>query len=667
MYLTTIEVENWLPFKGVQRIDLEATCYAVVAEVDGEEGRSNWSGKTSFLEAIPFALFGLHRKRTEDEWIFDKATSGGVHLHFSNGVVVSRTRKRGNATELVVDDNDTIHTGVEAQGFIERMLAMSRDDFLNTSYFRQKDIARIVYAKPAERAKEFASWFRLGMLRKAEATTLARLNALRGEVDKLNEHLAGLTLGMAQALGEDKPDLAGKTVSEYLALGWTRLQSKRDRAKEYADQKRVAHNATLEAYSGVKAEAEAWQGHFANVERYRAIVAERKGLGVADAAGAATTATRIAAEAAKAQEAKATAENEVRRAHDLLVGEFDGVCPVNRMQCPASEQILAAEKLNRKRYDNAVEASRKAGEESRHLNGKLVEANAEARRQRNIEKRRAELDTIAAECKPSLIYINTHPEAPSIDHLKREKEAAYEVFADADRNHRNLAELVEDWKPGTAEAAKAEQRLLEIEQEMSVLQAAAVVLGRQGAQRVIAERVLQGIVLSGNAKLHDCMIDLEFNITWAREGKGLSDVCTSCGFPLPASQRVKRCPRCDAERGNKTIDKSDILFSDRSGAAEDIIGGVIRLEAGSWFKRDRGSQWGVLLIDEPFGALDEANRDAFTRLLLSACTLDQGNPQAFVVAHHNDVMSTMPAMIRVQRHEGYSTVTAIGEEALNEE
>ena len=659
MHLTRIELANWLPYKGVQTLNLDPVCYAVVAEVEGEEGRSNWSGKTALLEAIPFAMFGLHRKRTEDEWIYETATAGGVTLEFDNGVVVSRSRTRGESTVLNVVDGDDVYVGSEAQKYIERMVGMSRDDFLNTAYFRQKDIARIVYARPGERAKEFASWFRLEALQKAEGRTLGTIKQLLAEQAKLREHLAALAVGISQVLNEGEKAV-GVKVSDYVTDAAKRLQFKAERAKGDADEKRAKHTQALEVYTKHKSAVDEWQRHYDNVLRYRDVVAERKELGAPDVEGAMTTAQELARDVLVLKNKLVDARDEMRAAKALLIGEFDGVCPVNGMQCPAQEQILSADVLNRKRYDEAQATSKRLQEEHHTKSDEHREANEELKRRNNIVKRRVKLDTIAEECKPSLVYINNHPEQPSIDEFQQAKEEAYEVFADADRYARGMADAVAEWETSAKEAKDCEQRLQSIEHELTVLQAAAFVFGKQGAQRVIAERVLGGIVSAGNAKLRECMIDLEFNITWAREGKGLADVCTSCGHPFPASQRYKRCKYCDAERGPKLVEKSDILFSERSGAAEDIIGGVIRIEAGTWFKRDRGSQWEVLFIDEPFGALDEANRDAFTRLILTACSVEQGNPQSFVVAHHNDVMSAMPAMIRVQRHNGYSTVTAIG-------
>jgi DNA repair exonuclease SbcCD ATPase subunit len=659
MYLTRIELANWLPYKGVQTLNLDPVCYAVVAEVEGEEGRSNWSGKTALLEAIPFAMFGLHRKRTEDEWIYETATAGGVTLEFDNGVVVSRSRTRGESTVLNVVDGEDVYVGLEAQKYIERMVGMTRDDFLNTAYFRQKDIARIVYARPGERAKEFASWFRLEALQKAEARTLGTIKQLLAEQAKLREHLAALAVGISQVLSEGEKAV-GVKVSDYVTDAAKRLQFKAERAKGEADEKRAEHTQALEVYTKRRSAVDEWQRHYDNVLRYRDVVAERKKLGSPDVEGAMTTAQELARDTMVLKNKLVDARDAMHRARDLIVGEFDGVCPVNAMQCPAQEQILSADVLNRKRYEEAQATAQQLQSEHHAKSDDHCEAIEELKRVTSIFNRRVKLDTIAAECKPSLVYINNHPEQPSIDELQQAKEEAYEVFADADRYARGMADAVAEWETSAKEAKDCEHRLQSIDHELAVLQAAAFVFGKQGAQRVIAERVLGGIVSAGNAKLRNCMIDLEFNITWAREGKGLADVCTSCGHPFPTSQRYKRCKYCDAERGPKLVEKSDILFSERSGAAEDIIGGVIRIEAGTWFKRDRGSQWEVLFIDEPFGALDEANRDAFTRLILAACSVEQGNPQSFVVAHHNDVMSAMPAMIRVQRYDGYSTVTAIG-------
>lgn len=659
MYLTRIELANWLPYKGVQTLNLDPVCYAVVAEVEGEEGRSNWSGKTALLEAIPFAMFGLHRKRTEDEWIYESATAGGVTLEFDNGVVISRSRTRGESTVLNVVDGDDVYVGSEAQKYITRMVGMSRDDFLNTAYFRQKDIARIVYAKPGERAKEFASWFRLEALQKAEARTLGTIKELLAEQAKLREHLAALAVGISQVLNEGEKAV-GVKVSDYVTDAAKRLQFKAERAKGEADEKRAKHTEALEVYTKRKSAVDEWQRHYDNVLRYRDVVAERKELGVPDLDALQEALESCNGTVATLQSEYNDASTDLAEAERLLVGNFDGVCPVNGMDCPATDTIIKAESLNRKKHDAAQKRVNTFATRLKAAKAERADAVADVKRAGNIAVRRAKLDTIATECKPSLVYINNHPEQPSIDELQQAKEEAYEAFADADRYARGMADAVAEWETSAKEAKDCEQRLQSIDHELTVLQAAAFVFGKQGAQRVIAERVLGGIVSAGNAKLRECMIDLEFNITWAREGKGLADVCTSCGHPFPASQRYKRCKYCDAERGPKLVEKSDILFSERSGAAEDIIGGVIRIEAGTWFKRDRGSQWEVLFIDEPFGALDEANRDAFTRLILAACSVEQGNPQSFVVAHHNDVMSAMPAMIRVHRHDGYSTVTAIG-------
>jgi len=62
-------------------------------------------------------------------------------------------------------------------------------------------------------------------------------------------------------------------------------------------------------------------------------------------------------------------------------------------------------------------------------------------------------------------------------------------------------------------------------------------------------------------------------------------------------------------------------------------------------------QWGTAFIDEPFGALDEANRKAFAAHLTAMLRGRFGFEQAFVVAHSPDVLDAMPGRVTVMADE----------------
>lgn len=658
MYPKTIEFENWLPFKGKQSINLDPTVYAVLAQVHGREGRSNWSGKTSFLEAFSFALYGTHRHRTEDEWIHEGQKQGGVKITFNTGVTVHRFRIRGGATRLEVSDGVRDLGGDEAQMAIHYMVGMSKAEFLNTCFFKQKDIARIVYARPAERAKEFNAWFRLQSLKLAETRTLQSLNQVMTRIAEIDQMLSDYETRMTRAINEERHK---KLHSAHIATGLERIKLGRVAKETRKQNVKLAYDALVARVAGEHDHAVAYQQHQKNVESLRNSMKALRELGpITDPSEARDKQHQCDLIVQRTRATYEAAQNELRSAQALVRGDFDGVCPINAMLCPVKGQIINAENFNRiklTKAKEAVEFSKKVLD-SEMSNSRVARLALD--KLRVAETRRREMEEKVAHLRPSVKWLNEHEQPQDISDLRNQKEAAYSVLTDSVQEYNEFVQAVDDWTKALEHVTQLESELVTLHHDKRLYQAAAFVLGKQGAQRVIAERVLGTIVDNGNRKLARCEIDLSFNIVWAREGDGLADQCIKCGAPFPTSRRVKQCQRCNENRGAKLIEKSDIEFSARSGAAEDIIGGAIRLEAGSWFRLDRNSQWGVLFIDEPFGSLDEANREAFSRLILDSCSHEQGNEQAFVVAHHPDVTSILPASIIITRHHNHSTIQVTG-------
>jgi DNA repair exonuclease SbcCD ATPase subunit len=87
----------------------------------------------------------------------------------------------------------------------------------------------------------------------------------------------------------------------------------------------------------------------------------------------------------------------------------------------------------------------------------------------------------------------------------------------------------------------------------------------------------------------------------------------------------------------------DVVLSDRSGAADDLAGLAISLSVSSMLRAERGSAWGVVCLDEPFAALDRANRKNLARGLISALAFQW--EQALVIAHDDATMDGMPNRI----------------------
>jgi len=204
-------------------------------------------------------------------------------------------------------------------------------------------------------------------------------------------------------------------------------------------------------------------------------------------------------------------------------------------------------------------------------------------------------------------------------------------------------------------AAKARQDIEEIggliqqgERELATHREALAIFGRNGAQRVVAEGALAEIEEGSNAVSKSCGIDLQAEVRWGREGKGLAATCETCGTPFGRSERVKRCDRCGADRGPNVQHRLDLELSAESGAAKDLGGAGFQLSAARWLLEDRCAGWSTAMIDEPFGSLDASNRRAFANHLATMLP-SYGFRQSFVVAHHGSIMDALPGRIEITR------------------
>jgi len=199
------------------------------------------------------------------------------------------------------------------------------------------------------------------------------------------------------------------------------------------------------------------------------------------------------------------------------------------------------------------------------------------------------------------------------------------------------------------------ERLEELAARAARLSEAVYVFGRSGAQRRYAERSLSAIDRAAVSILSRCGVDLDVKVEWCREGQEPADVCSACGTPFPASRKIKTCG-CGAPRGKKIVEEPRIVLSDRSGAAEDLGGFALQLSAFGWMRALRSSSWAAAYIDEPFGALDEANRRGVAAHVSAMLGSEHGVRQAFVVTHDREIAAGLPAAISITGGEHGSRI-----------
>ena len=583
---------------------MDAIAYSVVAERDSDSERSNFCGKSYLLEAIPFALYGVHRHRLEEGWISKGEKEGGVDVTLSDNTLISRYRKPGAGTQIEVTLGTGLnYRGAEAQKVLEHHLGLGLEDFRTTSWLAQGEAAAIVRGDPATRTAMVSRWLGIERLEWALAGARKRVNGVGAEVEKSRGRLVVQRERLARTRLEHPLEAVAtlKSAEESLAE-WEELLVLAN--EEEAGKRLAAERAKVEAEVSrladelASAVATAW--------------GEDESQNVLTSAKANRDGARERYQAAR-----------VKRANRISVasGTFNGRCPVAGIDCPAKEQINAL-------GEEADEEAERAEQEyqAAHTAAAAAEAALRLVEQGTAERRAMQTRLDALQERLDAMTPVGGP-APSsglvLGAVRAQRDAVAAEIAGLRRDIRECEE------------ASAEIETLAVTERSHL---AGLATAREGAAllarapRRLAERVLGLVARDANRILAEAGVELSLAIQWEREGRDPADACEACGAAFPRSAKVKACESCQEPRGLKRVRRLDVELSARSGAAEDLAGLALSLSAGSWLRGERGSSFGLLLGDELSAQLDKSHRrmmSAHLPRMLRAARVEQ----ALLVSH----------------------------------
>jgi exonuclease SbcC len=153
----------------------------------------NGAGKSTLLEAIAWAIYGMDAARgTRDaiRWRRAKPRSEvRVELEFGLGAHEYRVTRTLYAAELFLDGASQPMTSslAEVTVRLSRLLGMSRDEFFNTYFTGQKELAVMAAMKPTERGQFLSRLLGYDKLRLAQERVRARRSTVKGELGALDQ------------------------------------------------------------------------------------------------------------------------------------------------------------------------------------------------------------------------------------------------------------------------------------------------------------------------------------------------------------------------------------------------------------------------------------------------------------------------------------------------
>jgi DNA repair exonuclease SbcCD ATPase subunit len=606
-HITQITSANFGPYLGGQTVKLEPGVYAVIARRESDDESSNWVGKSWFLSMVPYVLFGWHLAKSEDDVISWGEDLTSVQLFFSDGSHATRSRARGKSTQLVFDDSTTGATcgGPKAQEEVARRIGLSELDFFSTCFARQKEISKLATEGSTDRMNRYTAWFDLQQGEEAIERAAAEQEKAQ---DAVNDHLTLIDLAKRQLATLEHYGALETLVETITAKVEAAREEHKAATRELElDRKKAAFDERMSQGKTSRAALDALP---------RTVIPEERLLRRKELEG---------------EWAVANAERETVQAR--MDHGFDGVCPVTAGNCPSKEWVdscAAGDKKQRDALDMELEAIQT------ELSALAAEATAAANQERAYERAAAKLDALREQAKLLQLEVKGRPTADVSRSSTRAANA-----------HDALVKLKTDL--AMADGLVQRLALLEAELETKLRTARAAGLALEvckKAQRSVAKTGAQRVADGANAMLEEAGIDLRLEALFEAEGKKPASSCAACGRGFPKSHKVKTC-ECGAARGLAIKEKPFFSLSRVSGAAEDLAGGALQLSAAAYLRARRAAPWSVAMIDEPFGALDKANRRLFAAHLVTMLSGRYGFEQAFITAHQDDVLDAIPHRIEI--------------------
>ena len=220
-----VRAKNLLCFEELD-LRLDTPGITVVTGINHDRpGKSNGSGKTSLLNALPVALFGRTFKGQQaDDW---RRREGGrkaeaeAWLRLADGTSARVLRTRGPATtRLFLGESEATVGGRQADvgRDIERLCGHEWRTFAATVFLSQEEIGAFLHGTPKERHAMVARLCDLGRFERAEAAVAADQSRTRQQRDSHELELAAATAKretLAAELGApDELERAEKVLAE---------------------------------------------------------------------------------------------------------------------------------------------------------------------------------------------------------------------------------------------------------------------------------------------------------------------------------------------------------------------------------------------------------------------------------------------------------------------
>jgi len=683
MKVRSVTLKNFLPFID-ERVDVPDGVTGIVGRWREDSARSNRAGKSAFLEAVNYALFGTSRAKKLNELVNRRAKKKEMFVEVEFDIdgepfVVRRGVKSGKGY-LEVTGLDGAKSR-ESSEYISEFVGISEKEFRLLNYVSQGDITSFMDMNSAQKKTYLTNWIEDPVwiefendAKRIHKEGVEEVSRLEGSIENL-QSLAGET--SIKEINKQRRELSNER--RKLETGIDSLQERRgnlnrvvvelrQRVSEVSAAMKTIHGLNVaRARVEKENEPETIRSQIETVARdYKK--KERKRDGIETKLGKVKI-DRIKKSCKESRFRLATIDDEIRRLKNDVA-----VCPILKEKCDRISKQSRDERIEKLRAEKPrLIKSIKGFEEReqrfdrltkrvRDLSDEILELKetrgALESRLMSAEKRAEEIARIDNE----FARVFKSFKVKSVDALET---IGDETAEGIDAATRSIEELDDEIKSANSmlnhvvaqsvslkeRAANARRIRTRLKSEKEKLARAKMILNdvafvkfmfsKNGIPAEVSKTLFVEIESDVNFILAQLETGLQMRISTARELNRLESSCPGCGFNYDAPKSPKKCPTCKMKRARATRDELnfEILEGDSasgfhldSGGGKVLISLAVRLAIIRLLQRRMRNKCRFVVLDEIFGMLDERNRQRVFGLVTQ--TLESiGIEQIFVVSH----------------------------------
>src|SRR5947199_85110 len=641
----------------------------------------NGSGKTTILEAIAWAIYGVQAVRGDRDSIRRLGAKGRagveVELEFRLGAHEYRVTQ-GLTTAALHQDGQVVANSLKAvTDKLERTLGMTHQEFFNTYFTGQKELAVMAALGKTERAAFLSRVLGYERLRDAQDRVRAVRNAVAAEVRGLEAGLpdaavlaeerqtaeAGLARAQATAQAADTARRAAEDALAREEPRWNEWVARRERTLSLDGERRMAEQGVVAARQEFQRLDRELADALGAREQLRRLDAE---LGPV---------ARLKQEVAKLERLqRAAAARQADEAQLAELGRAAGLLERRLAELRDVAAELARADTTARQLAERVQAAERVAEEER---------TAWVQDRQYAETKRTELLKLYEEVKEQRDHIVKLGPEGTCPTCKRPLGAEYaavlalldsqlEVITGDGKYFRQRLEQLVQRPPKLAEAEAVRDRVLEESRRASARASEGSLRprgGRAARGRARGGRSTRGADAGGGrhpeAKRREGeRAERERHIAERKGRQRLHNELDRAFSDLRADLNAQMRPEIAELASGFLADLTDGRYDELeltedytvtileagvpkpviSGGEEDVANLVLRLAISQMIAERAGQPLTLLVLDEIFGSLDESRRQHVVGLLRR---LADRFPQVVLITHIEQVREGLDRVIRV--------------------